>query len=319
VSFSAFLSFTDLGIGIGLQNSLAECHGRGDLQRPAGLISSALALMVLMGGVLAIAAFFVLPLLPVESLIKTQTAAGREEILPTLQAIMVAFAFGLPAGLVQRIYLAHQEGFWGDLWQMAGRLLAFGALVACVALHQPLWVLAIVVVGAPFLVMLVGTVTICVRRRHLRPSFTLISVKMMTRLFHTSLAALVCQIAWLVMVNAPGLIIANRLGTDEATTFSVAQRLDLHDGHIALVAGLRRSLRPQGLCLGRQDVPPDGDDRGGHTDARIPDPGGLRPADHLLLVREGGTRAMAAADGCQRVLPGEYMERLLRSCSQRDG
>lgn len=224
-SFVAFLTFTDLGLGIGLQNALAECYGRDDHKSPRSYVSSAMLVMILVFMVLIGVAFFVLPHLPLNALIKTKTEAAGNELLQTAQAVIIAFGVGLPCGLIQRIYNGYQQGYWANMWLLIGRIVGFLGVLVCIWLKLALPWLVMSVMGLPFICLGLGGLSLFAKTTWLRPSIRAVNRSAMRRIFSTGITAVGAQVAYVILHNGPVLIIANRLGTAAVTPFAVTQKL----------------------------------------------------------------------------------------------
>ncbi len=224
-SFVSFLVFTDLGLGVGLQNALAKLYGQDDHENPGGYIASGLAAMLLMFAALTAVAIFILPLLPLRDLLNVQGAVATEELLPTAQAVLIAFGFGLPAGLIQRIYNAYQRGYWGSLQLACGNILGLLGVLLCVHLRLGLPILAGTLVGARFSVMLLGSIVLFVRTPSLRPHPRLITVGKIRTITGVGLMALGARIPTVLRHSVPLVLIANRFGVAAVTPFAVTLRL----------------------------------------------------------------------------------------------
>lgn len=224
-SFVAFLTFTDMGLGIGLQNALAECHGKEDKRNPSRYISSTLFVMILVMLLLIIIALFVLPHFDLAKLFKLETESAKKELLLTTQAFLITFGFGLPCGLIQRIYIGYQDGYRADLWLTIGRIAALLGVLICIYFKLGLPFLAAIFMGSPFLLLLIGSIFFFKRHSWLRPSFGNIGYSYLKRIFGTGLTAVGAQIGRIMIYGGPALIIANRLGVVAVTPFAIAQKL----------------------------------------------------------------------------------------------
>jgi O-antigen/teichoic acid export membrane protein len=221
----AFLRFADLGLGVGLQNALGECHGRGDRTSPAGYVSTALGIA---GGIFALMTVFALvalPYLPLDRLLKVDDADAALRLVPTAQAALIAFALGLPCGILQRIYNAYQEGYIAIIWLTIGRIAAFAALLGVIHFKLTLPWLAAVWMGVPWLALAVGSLRLFYRRPALRPSLAKIDRAKLNRLMRTGGASLVVQVANVAVLAFPPLAIANQIEAGAVTPFALPQRL----------------------------------------------------------------------------------------------
>lgn len=224
-SFMLFLSFSDLGLGTGLQNRLASCHGRDDKENPSYYISSGLLVMISLFVVFIALAVAVMPRIDLVRLLGVHDRDTARQVLPTAQAMLIAFGFGLVAGMVQRIYTAHQRGYWGYAQMAVSNLLTLGGILLCIRLRMQLPILAVIFVAGPFLVPLAGSIVLFWRQEWLRPSFRKIRWVHTRDIFSIGTAAMWAQLATMVLVSGPAPVIANRIAVAAVTPFSVTQKL----------------------------------------------------------------------------------------------
>jgi len=223
--FLGLLAFTDMGLGIGLQNMLAESHGRDDRFSARGFVSSAMLVMLLMSLLLVGAAFFVLPVIPLDRLVKVGTDLARSELLLTTQVVLITFGVGLPTGLVRRIYSAYQQGYRGALWFALGRIVGLLGVLVCIWLRTGLPTLVLCFMGSPFMCLGVGSIFFFKKYSWLRPSFRAVSRDSTRKVFRIGITAVGAQLAVLILHNGPTLVIANRLGTTAVTPFAITKKL----------------------------------------------------------------------------------------------
>ena len=224
-SITFFMAYTDLGLGIGLQNRLSDCFGRDDRENPKHYVSSALSVMVLICTVFVLVALFALPHIGLHRLVKVSEARTSEVLLPTAQAMMIAFGMGLPVEIIQRIYNSYQRGYWGYLLKAAGTLLALVVVIICINRKAPLPVLAFAFVAVRHIIPLLGGIVLFAKWSWLRPAFGSIRVEHIKRIFALGISGMGAQIAAMLLVAGPALVVANRIGTSDVTPFSVTQKL----------------------------------------------------------------------------------------------
>ncbi len=224
-SFTAFLSYTDLGLGTGLQNRLSECMGKDDRENPRYYVSSGMFAMALLCLAAVGGGLLVLPRLDLAGLLSIHDPDVVRQVLPTAQAMVIAVGLGLPGGMVQRIYYAHQRGYWGYLQLAGGGLLSLAGAFVCVRMKAPLPVLALVFMGATYIPLLVGSVVLFAREKWLRPGLRWVRRRHLGQIFGTGTAAMWSQLASMLMVVGPPVVIANRIAVAAVTPFSLAQKL----------------------------------------------------------------------------------------------
>lgn len=224
-SFVAFLSFTDLGMGVGVQNALIKCNGNDDLENPKFIIGSGLFVLTGITSLLVLFALFILPLLPVDVWIKFQNPDSLSVLLPTAQVMFVGFALGLPLGLVQRVCDAYQRGYWGYGLLVLGRILAFLGVIIAAICRWPLPVLAGIYMITPFIVTGIGSFFVVNKMPWLVPHFSRESFKYVNTLFGTGILVLCCHLGYALLHSAPAIIIANQIDAASVTPFSVTQKM----------------------------------------------------------------------------------------------
>ncbi len=224
-SFMTFLAYTDLGLGTGLQNRLSECMGHDDRESPRYYVSSGLFVMGLLCVTAVAGGMLILPRVDLVGLLSIREDEAARQALPTALAMIVAVGLGLPGGMVQRIYYAHQQGYWGYLQLAGGGMMGLVGAIICVWMKAPLPVLAFVFAGLQYIPLLVGSVVLFRREKWLRPSLGLVRWRHTRDIFVTGTAAMWSQLASMLLVTGPPLIIANRVEVAAVTPFSLAQKL----------------------------------------------------------------------------------------------
>ncbi len=223
--FVAFLAFSDMGLGIGLQNSLTECHGKDDKKTPSQLITTTLVLLTVICVFICLFAWLGLPHLPLNDLIKVTSSEAIKNLLPTTQAVMIVFGLSLPLGIIQRILDAYQEGLLSNTLQAIGRILAFISIFVCIGLHYSLPIMAALYMGLPFLFLTVSSLFIFWKRPWLRPSIFSFKITLARKISGIGGYALLAQLGASIMSSGPLLMLSNQFGAEAIVPFAITQRL----------------------------------------------------------------------------------------------
>lgn len=222
--FIAFLSFTDLGISIGLQTALSRCDGEDNKIKPSSYISSAMALISTIVVLLVLFTCFLLPLLDVTHLIKLEKTAP-DLLLITTQVLILTFAFGLPAGLVQRVFEAYQYGVYSNSLLIIGRVFSLISVFVCIELGFGLPIMLMFYMGLPFAVLILGGGYLFYTRKWLRPDVFKIKFKFIKEILSVGVLALFAQLGSSIMTTGPLLILSSNYGAAAIVPFALAQRL----------------------------------------------------------------------------------------------
>jgi len=223
--FVAFLSFTDMGLGIGLQNALTRCYGKDDNKTPSHLISTALFLTSLLCAILCAFSYYVIPEIDLTKLVKLSNNNNQQILMQTTQAIIIAFALSLPLGMIQRILDAYQRGFTTNCLLAIGRLGSLASVFFCIEMNYPLPVMALLYMLLPFILLGLGGFYICLTNSILRPSLFKIKGKYISKIVKTGGLALSAQIGATIMSSGPLLLLTSQYGAIAVVPFAITQRL----------------------------------------------------------------------------------------------
>lgn len=222
----ALLGFADLGIGNGLVTSLATALGSGDEEKASRLVSSAIAMAVLLAvsvGVLFAVAY---PLVDWAKLLNATSPVARAEAGPALAALVVSFAAGMPLSIVQRVQSGSQEAYLTNLWLGGGSLLGLFCILLAIRLEATLWVFVAASAGAPVVALLAASIVeFGVRKPALRPRWTMVQRGTVRGLLGTGALFITVQVAVTIMSTADNLVAARVLGPEAVTELSIASRL----------------------------------------------------------------------------------------------
>jgi O-antigen/teichoic acid export membrane protein len=251
MGFVTLMQFTDLGLGIGLQNRLTECDGTDDQIRPKRLISSTLAIMVFMASLLVLTALFVLPAAPLDRLVRTTSGAG--ELLPVTRAFLTAFAIVLPLGLVQYICNAYQQGYATSASFAVANAVSFTAMLIGIKAHLPLWWFIFVATVAPAPAYFALGAVLLRRKPWLRPAFGAVSLREIQRVLKLGLPAFGAQTGAALLLQGPTLVITSVLGVAAVGPFALTQQL-LSAANLLLNVTLAPLWPAYGEAAARRDI-----------------------------------------------------------------
>lgn len=223
--FISFLSFTDLGISVGLQSRLTNCHGRNDQEKPSYFISSALALILFIASILIFVALFILPNLQLSNIIKLTDNSNKDILLLSAQSFIITFAVGLPSGLIQRTFEAYQDGFTSNSFLLAGRILSFLSVFICVHYDLGLPLMIALYMGFPFILLLIGGIWLFIKKEWLRPNLSKFKWDIAKQLMQVGGLALSVQIGFAVMMSGPLLVLVSKYGAAAVVPFTISQRI----------------------------------------------------------------------------------------------
>jgi len=222
--FIAFLSFSDLGLSIGLQAKLTECYGKNDKKMPSFLISSTFTLITFLAIVLILIAYYIIPIINVVKIIPVE-AENELILIITTQYLIYTFALGLFATVFQRVFESYQDGLYSNSLLALGRFFSLLSVFLCVYFELSLPVLTVFYMGFPFVFLILGGGVLIIKRPWLRPNLMKISFKNMNEILNVGFLAMSAQIGASIMSTGPLLVLTNQFGAAAIVPFSLAQRL----------------------------------------------------------------------------------------------
>lgn len=225
-SIIALLSFSDLGIGYGLLNSVTRSISLGDFGQAKRQISSSL---VLLGAVaLILAALFIaaLPVVAWDDLLAVTSPQARSESLPAIAVFVAIFLVGLPLSVATQVRIARQEGYFVHATAAIGNVVSLVALLLVVSTHQGVPALVLAMAGPPALAAVANAVLLFRRDApELMPSLGLADMRVGLGLVRAGFLFLVLQMAMTVAFATDTLIVAQVVGPNSVAEYGVAFRL----------------------------------------------------------------------------------------------
>ncbi len=222
----AMLSFADLGMGNGLLNAVAEANGREDRVAARSYVSSAALMLSTVAGALAILFAIVYPVVPWGRIFNVSSPNALAESGPATAVFVGCFLVSLPLGVVRRVQMGYQEGFNNSMWAGAGSVLGLVGVLVAIHLEASLPWLVLAMAGAPVLTTLLnGVVLFGLKYTWLCPAWSSATLDAGLRILRMGLLFFVLQIAVSFAYSSDNIIVAQILGPEAVTDYSVPMRL----------------------------------------------------------------------------------------------
>jgi O-antigen/teichoic acid export membrane protein len=223
--FVALLSFTDLGLGIGLQSALTKCYAKDDRLTPSKLNASAFSLIFIIMLALITFSIYLVPVFDLTNIISISEPSNEIILTQLTQCFLLVFALGLPAGIIHRIFIAYQDGLAINILLIVGRLVGLLSIFVGVYFQQSLIAIAAMYMGAPLIAITLGGVYLFWIKPWLRPDFSSINTDMMKIILSIGGTALFAQIGASIMSTGPLLVLSSQYGAKAVVPYILTQRL----------------------------------------------------------------------------------------------
>jgi O-antigen/teichoic acid export membrane protein len=222
----AMLNFADLGMGNGLINAISDANGKNDKLLAHRYVSS--AFFMLAGIALAIGTIFVIfsSKISWSWFLNISSPQAVNEAGPAITVFLACFLVNLPLGVIQRIQIGYQEGFFNSLWQAFGNLLALGSILLAIYFKAKLPWLVFAMTGVPiFATILNGVVLFGFRRPWLLPKLKAVTLFVAQKVSKIGFLFLILQIAATLGYQSDNLVISHFLGASYVPQYSIPMKL----------------------------------------------------------------------------------------------
>jgi O-antigen/teichoic acid export membrane protein len=239
-SVVAWLQFSNMGLGIGLQNALTEETGKGDQNAQAQLVSTAVVALATVGIVLLAVGALVFPLVDWLKVFPPTSNRFVTEIPWTLMIVFFGFVSTVVLGFVGPIYAARQELHVASLPSVVSGVIGLLGIILVTRHRLGLVGIVTVTIGATAAVQWCFALWTLYGRRlpELRPSMSRVSKTAWWRICHTGFQFFLLQVCAIVFSQLDAILITQFLSADQVTPYALAQRIFLYLGGLfAIVTG----------------------------------------------------------------------------------
>jgi O-antigen/teichoic acid export membrane protein len=223
-SVMAYLGVSDLGLGSGLQNRVAEARGRNDKVAVGRLLSTACAATAILGLVVAGIGIIAIWALPIGAWFHVSSNLVPE-FRRTLLVALLLLSLSLPLRMFSSAQAAYQEAYIASAWNAFGTAGSLAALLLVIALKGDLVALAV----ATFTLLQIakaGNAWAFLRRHpEALPSWAGIRLPLLKSLFSLSWQFALMQGYTFILWNTDNIVIAGRLGSAAVVPYAVAFNL----------------------------------------------------------------------------------------------
>jgi O-antigen/teichoic acid export membrane protein len=227
-SLLALLSFTDLGIGNGLMNAVAEANGRDDKGAASRYISSAYVMLTALAAVLGLAFALIYGLVPWDRVFGVHSPQAVADAGPALAAFAACFLLAMPLSIVQQVRRGYQEGYVSSLFLALGSFIGLVLVLTAIFARAPLPILVLSMAGPPIVVSVVHSIELfAFERRDLRPRLSLVDSAAAGQVLRVGIFFLVLQVAMALGYWSNSIIAAQIVGAAKVSEYYVATKLFL--------------------------------------------------------------------------------------------
>jgi O-antigen/teichoic acid export membrane protein len=239
-SVVGWLQFTNLGIGLGLQNALTEETARENSQGQKQLVSTAVFSLLGIGLILLVAGLVAFPQIAWTSVFPPTTERFTREIPWTVLVVFFGFVSTVVLGFVGPIYAARQELHIGSIQGMVTSLMILLGTLIAVHFRWGLLGLTICTIGVTAVMQWAFALWTLYGRgiKELQPAWSNVTRAAAARVYKNGISFFLLQICNIAFFQIDAFLIVRFLTVDQVTPYSIAQKVFLQTaGIFAIVTG----------------------------------------------------------------------------------
>jgi len=224
-SLGFILAFTDFGVGLGVQNKIAEALGRGDEPAARRIFLTGLVFLV---GVMLLLLAVVVPVClfaDLAGMLRITDPAVAAATGPAILVVAIIWCANIPLGLGQRLAYGAQLGWAHNVAQTVSQVALLAGVAVGAWLHVGLTTFFVLTFATGALVNLGFLLFMLRRLGWLRLSLRQFEPPLLRELSQLGIFFFLQQIATMVLFSAPPLILSATLGAAEVTPFNLTQRV----------------------------------------------------------------------------------------------
>jgi O-antigen/teichoic acid export membrane protein len=222
----SLLSFSDLGIGIGLLNLISAAYGRNDAELARRAVASASLALAALAGMVFLIGYPLILSVSWPRILQLHSHIAIAECRPALVTLLALFCIGMPVSVVQRVQMGYQEGFVANAWQAGAGVATLVGTLAAVYLHASLaWFVAAVFGGQTLALAASWIVEFIARRPGLFPRPGYLDFQVGRTIMHSGLLVFSSQAGASALNAAPSIALASVGGAAAVAPFAVLQRV----------------------------------------------------------------------------------------------
>jgi O-antigen/teichoic acid export membrane protein len=226
-SLLQWLYVSNMGLsGNALVNKLSEANGSDDRERAQELAATAFWSLTGIAVLFSVIFALCLPFIDWSLIFNTTETVSTTELQLSAIFAFICFVMMFPTSMVDAVYQSYQEGFIGNMWNIAGSVFSLIALIAVTKMQGGLPLLVAALFGVRLLFSFINAgYLFFFRHPWLIPSPKAVSKKSFKELMNLGSKYLLAQFSGIGMFQSQPMIITQVLGPGAVGVFGIIQRL----------------------------------------------------------------------------------------------
>ncbi len=220
-----WLQMADLGLPAGIHNRLSTSLAEQDDSRTRRLIWGTVSVILLVGVALFVLSILLTTTGIAQRQFAVQSELARAEFGPSLLVGAGLSLLAAPAAVIAKTLTLQHRGYVANLWLASGQLLAIVALYAAHRFGWGLMITCATTIGAVTLASLGSVLWFAMKNPNFRPTPPLHRPGIERGVWTVSGAYSALQLAAMMLMNSPLVIVSMTISPEAAASYSVAARM----------------------------------------------------------------------------------------------
>jgi O-antigen/teichoic acid export membrane protein len=222
-----FLYISNLGLsGNALINKLSEANGRDDKNLAKEIVSTAFCSLAVIALFFTLIFFVAFSFADWSRIFNTSQEVSTGELGLAVAAGFICFVVMFPTSMVDAVYQSYQEGYIGNILNIAGSIASLIALFAVTHFQGGLPSLVLALFGVRMLFSFANAAYLfLIRHPFLFPSYKHITKKSLKSLTSLGFTYLIAQVAAIGLTQSQPWILIQILGPASVPVFAIAMRI----------------------------------------------------------------------------------------------
>lgn len=225
LSTLAVVMYSDLGLSMGLQNSLPALIAKNEQVKIKSYISTTFYFLVFAAFTIIILSIIVVFYVDWPVFFNTKNISN-DDFRNAIIVYLLVVSIGIPVSVVQRTQSAYQDGYFTEIWTSVGNLASLIAVSIAMYFKGDI---AIIILSMQGMVYLFGVFnfiyTFVLKKKYAKPNFLYFDVKLLRSLIKIGLSFLFLQICSLFINSADNILILKIFGPSQVTHYTIAFRI----------------------------------------------------------------------------------------------
>ena len=221
----SFLAFSDFGLGIGMQNRMSTFIGRGEKDNVVRTFATSFYTSIFFALVICGAANYLADKFDYSLLIKYNDETISYELVSVIRSVVIVMSLGLVAGIIQRAFDAHQEGYYHKYIGAFSRAISLILLFIATHNNASLSLLIVVFNGIPHICLIAAGLWKLLRKYKLQLHIKYFSIEILRHILKLGFLGLGAGLSMFFTTQAIPILLSITHGLADVAAYSVVIRL----------------------------------------------------------------------------------------------